>query len=43
MKNEVGREGEEENSPSLDQEVEEEDGVLGFSWNAFNQHLQEGK
>ena len=22
---------------------EEEDGVLGFSWEAFNPHLQEGK
>ena len=22
---------------------EEEDGVLGFSWDAFNPHLQEGK
>ena len=43
MKNEMGREGEGENSPNLDQEVEEEERKKMeclVSWDAFNPHLQ---
>ena len=44
--NEMGREGEGENSPNLYQEVEEGERKKMeclVSWDAFNQHLQEEK